>query len=690
MSPWLNAFWFCVILAADPAPPGSVMSPASSVWAEYDGLKARTGRDADAQVRLALWCEEHGLLAQRHQHIARAVLIEPGNVLARGLMGRVEHQGRWVAPEAVATAGPTEGEPVAVLAEYNARRETLDVQAAAVNARIAAVEKTVRPAALAAYRARHSAHPDLARDRIKLGLWCEKAALPAEATVEFTTAIRLDPRADEAWKHLGYVRYKGRWLPETQAKAERMEDWAEEEATDRWVPVLQKWQAWLEIPKLRPEAEKQLTKITDPRVVIAVRRVFCDEKSSIADQVWALRVLRPIDSPASTRLVAMLAVHSEFEDIRRTALQLLASRPPRDYLQTLVELVHTPAQYFIQPVQGPGSSGFLVVETPRYHLERSYDAPPAFALNSSFSGYVGYDVNRLPIAMTRFELDDASWALRPNVGSGVGVLASSLPGRYVIAAAEARTAGLLAAANLKAAAAQEWLAADIRDLQQSNVRALEVNARVGAILHDSFSAPDMKDDEVACHRWYFDRIGYNYTPPPKAYVTDSLPNLPPPILYSCFAAGTLVRTREGPRAIEQIRPGDPVLSQDIVTGALAFESVLVTHHNPPARTVRLALDNGEVLRPSIYHRFWICGQGWVMARDLKPGDALRVLRGRVAIARAEPDEVVPVYNLDVARNHTYFVGDHDYLVHDNTLPGAESRPFDALTASVAPTASDRQ
>ena len=132
-----------------------------------------------------------------------------------------------------------------------------------------------------------------------------------------------------------------------------------------------------------------------------------------------------------------------------------------------------------------------------------------------------------------------------------------------------------------------------------------------------------------------------------------------------------MRTLDGLRPIEQIRPGDRVLSQDTATGALAFESVLVAHHNPPARTVRLALDNGEVLVPSIYHRFWICGRGWTMARDLKPGDAVRMLGGRVTVARAEPGDVVPVYNLDVAREHTYFVGEHDYLVHDNTRPGQD-------------------
>ena len=148
-------------------------------------------------------------------------------------MGQVEHQGRWVAPETVATTVQREGQSAAALAEYNARREKVEAQAAAVTARVAAMEKNVRPAALAAYRARHSNHRDLALDRIKLALWCEKAGLDAEATAEFTTAIRLDPRADEAWRHLGYVRYKGHWLPDAQATAAECEDRAEAEATDR-------------------------------------------------------------------------------------------------------------------------------------------------------------------------------------------------------------------------------------------------------------------------------------------------------------------------------------------------------------------------------------------------------------------------------------------------------------------------
>src|SRR4051794_14673565 len=57
---------------------------------EYAALAEKAGRDATAQVRLALWCEERSLGPERLKHLARAVLIEPGNVRARGLLGLLE------------------------------------------------------------------------------------------------------------------------------------------------------------------------------------------------------------------------------------------------------------------------------------------------------------------------------------------------------------------------------------------------------------------------------------------------------------------------------------------------------------------------------------------------------------------------------------------------------------------------
>ena len=159
-----------------------------------------------------------------------------------------------------------------------------------------------------------------------------------------------------------------------------------------------------------------------------------------------------------------------------------------------------------------------------------------------------------------------------------------------------------------------------------------------------------------------------------------MPTIPAPRFISCFAAGTPVKTLQEParHGHRNSQPGDRVLAQgDITTGALAFQPVTAVHHNRPGETVRLRLDNGEVLVPSIYHRFWVAGRGWSMARDLKPGDPLRALSGRIKVAQVGPGETVPVFNLDIASHHTYFVGDHDYLVHDKTYPSTSTVLFDA-------------
>ena len=160
------------------------------------------------------------------------------------------------------------------------------------------------------------------------------------------------------------------------------------------------------------------------------------------------------------------------------------------------------------------------------------------------------------------------------------------------------------------------------------------------------------------------------SPPPKvvAVVNARARCWRRPGSISCFAAGTPVRTLDGPRPIESIRTGDQVLSRDVMTGALAFRPVLAVHHNPPDKTLRVALDNGDAVVASRFHRFWLAGRGWAMARDLKPGEVLRTLDGPARITSVEQAPVQPVFNLDVAEFRTYFVGDSAMLVHDNTLP----------------------
>jgi hypothetical protein len=133
---------------------------------------------------------------------------------------------------------------------------------------------------------------------------------------------------------------------------------------------------------------------------------------------------------------------------------------------------------------------------------------------------------------------------------------------------------------------------------------------------------------------------------------------------------------EGLQPIEKIRTGDLVLSQDVATGELEFRPILVVHHNPPNRTLRITLSDDDVLIASVYHRFWRSGEGWAQARDLKPGDRLRTLGSTLRVVSVEPGSVEPLYNLDVAQNRSFFAGNGNVLVHDNTLPPARQALFD--------------
>jgi hypothetical protein len=106
------------------------------------------------------------------------------------------------------------------------------------------------------------------------------------------------------------------------------------------------------------------------------------------------------------------------------------------------------------------------------------------------------------------------------------------------------------------------------------------------------------------------------------------------------------------------------------------EPVLAVYHNPPNATMRVGLGEDSIVATGI-HRFWKSGRGWTMARELKPGDTLRVLGGTSVVASVETDSVQPVFNLEVAGRGSFFVGSAGALVHDNSLVQPVPEPFDA-------------
>ena len=614
----------------------------------YQLEKARTGADSGSNLRLALWCEARGLEPEKMRHLAIAVLSDPANATARGLMGLLSYQGRWESPDAVAEKLNADEARNAKLAAYNALRGKIDKVMA---------PGTMKSGTKEAIR--------FAFEHAKLGMWCEQNGLKPEATAHFTQAVVLDPYRDTTWKHLGFVRHLGRWMTHEQVAAEAIENKRQRKSDADWGRHLKASLESIRDQSKRDKAIEELKSVLDPRAVPSIVHFFAS--GSELEQELAVEMLARIETPLSTSELAELAIQGQSKNVRMAASETLRRRDMREYGEKLVALIRSPMTYAIQPVGGPGSSGFLRVETPQFKMLRGYEAPEVFNTRG-FQGYVGIGPNGLPVIASPAEL------LRTPVPS-------LKPGS--VARSEERAREFIADANMKAMVSHERMVNDVKAIEYANADSSVVNERVISTLKEALGAPDLGYDETAWRTWWYDRLGYRYEPPQQIFLeVNASPQYPPPTLGgSCFAAGTVVRTIDGHRTIESIRVGDQVLSQNVVTGALDYKSVNVVHHNPPASTIHVKFDNGDTVVASTYHRFWCAGRGWAMARELKIGDLLRTLGGTSKVVSLEIGETVPVFNLDVAGSHTYFVGERDALVHDNTLPELREKGFDVAATN---------
>jgi hypothetical protein len=170
-----------------------------------------------------------------------------------------------------------------------------------------------------------------------------------------------------------------------------------------------------------------------------------------------------------------------------------------------------------------------------------------------------------------------------------------------------------------------------------------------------------------------------FQPQALPLVLDGAPVAAAGIEHSCFGAGTPVRTLDGVRPVETLRAGDQVLTQNTNTGALSYQPIVAVYHNPPNETLRIRLGDESVVATGI-HRFWKVGRGWTMARELKPGDVVRRIGGVSKVTAVETDRVQRVFNLEVAHGASFFVGQAALLVHDNSLVQPVTEPFDAAPA----------
>jgi hypothetical protein len=133
-----------------------------------------------------------------------------------------------------------------------------------------------------------------------------------------------------------------------------------------------------------------------------------------------------------------------------------------------------------------------------------------------------------------------------------------------------------------------------------------------------------------------------------------------------FSGDTLVWSETGPIEISRVVPQHKVLGYNEALDQSGFYTVTSRFIHNDRELVVLWID-GERINTTPEHLFMTSSAGWVPAQNLAQGDRLRSESGRLGEVQAVASvyELTPMYNLEVAEAHTYFVGTQKWLAHND-------------------------
>ncbi len=457
-------------------------------------------------------------------------------------------------------------------------------------------------------------------DQLRLAQWCDRHDLKVEQRAHLAKALDLSPtrkQAHAAVAKLGLVRYQGRLMAPAEAETLKQQARRADADLKSWTPRLTRWRHDLESrnPALREAAEQQMRALNDVGAVPALEAVFARSKPDVA--VVAIRTLSTMPEQPATDSLLRTAVMPDDDAIRRAAAEALHARDIFAYAPQLIDSLVRPLEVSFEQ-SSDLAGGFrerlqLFREGPRYNL--------SFVSNHIVPG--------------------TAQLLAPTAGRPNRVANALLESTRVIGEA-GQDAQLAAAAQVE------------NKLTEAR------NERVAAALQTA-TGIELPADPKVWWQWWDDFNELHYPQNKPTY--QQVRTVTPRASHSCFVPGTLVWTNTGTLPIEKIRVGDAVLSQDIETGELTYKPVAAITAGPPLDLVELHAGT-ETIRCTQGHLFWVAGQGWQMAKELKAGQQLYTARGPLLLEGVEQRGQAGCHNLIVADFNTYFVTDQQILVHD--------------------------
>jgi RHS repeat-associated protein len=156
-----------------------------------------------------------------------------------------------------------------------------------------------------------------------------------------------------------------------------------------------------------------------------------------------------------------------------------------------------------------------------------------------------------------------------------------------------------------------------------------------------------------------------------------------------FDEDTLVQTDKGMVRIADVRVGDKVLARNELTGEESYQTVTATMVEWHDTTLTIELwraDDSEEIVTTDEHPFYVVGKGFTRAVDLALGDIVQLSGGGISVVGIVKRNFKGqlAYNLSVANDHTYFVGQSHAWVHNSECGSGlfSGKNFDANVRTV--------
>ena len=138
----------------------------------------------------------------------------------------------------------------------------------------------------------------------------------------------------------------------------------------------------------------------------------------------------------------------------------------------------------------------------------------------------------------------------------------------------------------------------------------------------------------------------------------------------CFIGGTLVMTKQGLKAIEEIKQGDQVLAYNENLGLFDYKDVVDVYKNETSELCHIHTEQEEIVCTPNHNI--LTKEGWKQADELVESDWIQTESGFekvISIEKETLDNPVPVYNFNVLGYHTYVVGNTLLIVHNRCKLG---------------------